>query len=303
MLEPTVSVPQCGVMTICVALLLSALTFTLRPVSAEVPSACGNGELEATETCDDGNLVDGDCCSALCQLEANLPPDCRAASATTDQLWPPNHALVPVRIGGVADPDGDPVAIAITAIAQDEPVDATGDGATCPDGIGVGSDTASLRSERSGQGDGRTYHVAFQAVDRCGVACTGTVSVCVRHSRRPNGTCGDGGPLYDSTLGEPTCQGEVCDPERCVPEPHALASCEDQVLPPPIVAQIARARDLLSRAANGKQKQLGRRASKQLAKAVKRAGAAARQGVLSEECAASLSDALLNAETCAACHP
>lgn len=30
---------------------------------------CGNGALEAGEACDDGNLLDGDCCSSVCQFE------------------------------------------------------------------------------------------------------------------------------------------------------------------------------------------------------------------------------------------
>jgi cysteine-rich repeat protein len=34
------------------------------------PLTCGNGRLDAGEQCDDGNINDGDCCSANCQLEA-----------------------------------------------------------------------------------------------------------------------------------------------------------------------------------------------------------------------------------------
>jgi len=30
---------------------------------------CGNGELEGDEECDDGNLVNGDCCDATCHFE------------------------------------------------------------------------------------------------------------------------------------------------------------------------------------------------------------------------------------------
>jgi cysteine-rich repeat protein len=33
---------------------------------------CGDGDLDGGEECDDGNLADGDCCSAACQLEATL---------------------------------------------------------------------------------------------------------------------------------------------------------------------------------------------------------------------------------------
>jgi cysteine-rich repeat protein len=38
------------------------------------PPACGNGILEAGETCDDGNLADGDGCSAICCVEPPPPP-------------------------------------------------------------------------------------------------------------------------------------------------------------------------------------------------------------------------------------
>ncbi len=36
-----------------------------------VVGVCGNGTIESGEQCDDGNLVDGDCCSATCQFEPN----------------------------------------------------------------------------------------------------------------------------------------------------------------------------------------------------------------------------------------
>ena len=41
----------------------------------------------------------------------------------------------------------------------------TGDGTgnTCPDSMGVGTSTTQLRAERSGEGDGRVYHVSFSA--------------------------------------------------------------------------------------------------------------------------------------------
>jgi MYXO-CTERM domain-containing protein len=37
------------------------------------PPGCGNGTLEATETCDDGNIVAGDGCSATCEDETGGP--------------------------------------------------------------------------------------------------------------------------------------------------------------------------------------------------------------------------------------
>jgi hypothetical protein len=42
-------------------------------------------------------------------------------------------------------------------IKQGEPTDGTDDGHTCPDGHGIGTSTAQVRAERSGQGDGWVY--------------------------------------------------------------------------------------------------------------------------------------------------
>ncbi|HEX5759821.1 MAG TPA: SBBP repeat-containing protein [Thermoanaerobaculia bacterium] len=131
----------------------------------------------------------------ISKITDDRPPDCSAASASPAVLWPPNGKLVPVAIGGVADPDGDPVAIVVTAIRQDEPLAKKG----AADASGVGSATARLRAERAGGGDGRVYHVSFEAADPQGGTCRGTVTVCVPHDRRPAATCGDGGALFDST--------------------------------------------------------------------------------------------------------
>lgn len=38
-----------------------------------IVEACGNGILEGVEECDDGNLLDGDDCSAICEIEFSLP--------------------------------------------------------------------------------------------------------------------------------------------------------------------------------------------------------------------------------------
>lgn len=134
----------------------------------------------------------------------NRPPDCSGAGASLSQLWPPNHQFVDVSIAGVTDPDGDPVAITITGIHQDEPVNSVGDGNTCPDGSGVGSSVAHVRAERTGvpraPGDGRVYHIAFTASDGRGGTCTGAVTTCVPHDQRPRDACVDEGPQFDSTV-------------------------------------------------------------------------------------------------------
>lgn len=127
-----------------------------------------------------------------------IDPDCSAAVASPGLLWPPNHGFVPIRISGVTSPDGGAVAISVTSIFQDEPVRGPGSGNTAPDGKGVGTATASVRSEREGGGDGRVYHITFTASNAEGGACTGTVKVGVPKSQG-HGAPVDGGALYDST--------------------------------------------------------------------------------------------------------
>lgn len=104
--------------------------------------------------------------------------------------------MVPIRIEGVVDPNGDPVPVRVTGITQDEAV-GTGHGATCPDGAGIGTDEAVLRAERDAKGDGRVYTVSFTARDSNGIECTGAVRVCVPHDQA-HPTCGDDGPRANS---------------------------------------------------------------------------------------------------------
>jgi Beta-propeller repeat len=118
-------------------------------------------------------------------FNANRPPDCSSAQANPSLIWPPNGRVVPVAIQGVGDPDGGPVALRITGISQDEP------GAA---GSGVGTPVARVKAERDGKGDGRVYHIAFEAADPAGAVCSGEVTVCVPHDMGKK-MCGDGGGL------------------------------------------------------------------------------------------------------------
>jgi hypothetical protein len=103
---------------------------------------------------------------------------------------------VPVSITGVADPGDPDVRLTVTAVTQDEPVRGQGCGDTSPDAVLTGSSVL-LRAERSGQGTGRVYRMAFTATDDAGATCTGSVTVCVPHDRhRP--VCTDEGQVYDS---------------------------------------------------------------------------------------------------------
>ncbi len=89
----------------------------------------------------------------------NRPPSCALAVARPGAIWPPDHAMVPLGVTGLTDPDGDAVTLTATSVLQDEPVQARGSGSghPAPDAI---LSPLQVRAERDGTGDGRVYHVA-----------------------------------------------------------------------------------------------------------------------------------------------
>ncbi|MDH5689184.1 MAG: hypothetical protein OEZ48_15150, partial [Candidatus Bathyarchaeota archaeon] len=126
----------------------------------------------------------------------NRPPNVTNAYPSIEYLWPPKHKYVDVTILGVTDPDGDNVTITITGITSDEPTD----GKHSPDAYGVGTDTASLRAERLGTGNGRVYMITFIASDGKGGEATGNVTVYVPHHKTGHTyVCIDDGQNYDAT--------------------------------------------------------------------------------------------------------
>jgi CSLREA domain-containing protein len=128
----------------------------------------------------------------------NQPPICSTATANPKTIWPPNKDLwVLESVTGVTDPDGDPVTITITGIFQDEPV---GKGKYSPDGYILGPNSAKVRAERDGNGDGRVYHIRFTASDGKSGSCSGEVrGAVVPHDQGGGIDAIDGGALYDST--------------------------------------------------------------------------------------------------------
>ncbi len=136
-------------------------------------------------------------------VSSNLPPDCSEAFANPAMLWPPNHKFFDIAVLGVTDPDGDEFEIVIDTIFQDEPTNSSDDGDTCPDGAGIGTDTASVRAERVGgelgfEGDGRFYWIDFTATDVFGASCSDTVKVSVPHDKQT--PAADDGPLFNSSI-------------------------------------------------------------------------------------------------------
>lgn len=133
----------------------------------------------------------------------NQPPDCSQVYPSLGCLWPPNHQMVPVSVLGITDPDGDLVTITITGITSDEPTASdkgSGGAKYAPDASGVGIATAIIRSERSGNRDGRVYAINFAANDGKGGECAGSVKVNVPHDQSSEDcTAIDSGQNYDAT--------------------------------------------------------------------------------------------------------
>lgn len=136
-------------------------------------------------------------------VDLNHSPVCANAYANIDSIWPPNHKFTPIEIQGVTDSDGDSVEIAIQCILQDEKLNTTGDGNTEYDGDGINTSVASVRSERSGNQNGRVYHIDFIATDSHGARCGGEVTVAVNHDKKSPAI--DEGRLYQSVPTSNTC--------------------------------------------------------------------------------------------------
>lgn len=166
------------------------------------PNANFNGTDSFGFTVSDGNGGTDTGVVNITIISVNDLPVCMAAAPSVSQIWPPNHKLVNVTIGGVTDVEGG-ITINVTSIFQDEPTNTQGDGNTAIDGYGVGSSTAQVRAERAGTpklpGNGRMYHISFEGIDSNGDKCSGVVKVGVPHDQGQGRVVIDGGPLYKST--------------------------------------------------------------------------------------------------------
>lgn len=111
-------------------------------------------------------------------------------AADRSVLWPPNHRMVPVHVDWRAEDRCDPApAITLISVTSSEPDDAPGigDGMTSPDiadaSPGTADDSVLLRSERAGDGPGRTYALTYGTRDVSGNAAQGVVQVSVPHEQ------------------------------------------------------------------------------------------------------------------------
>ena len=146
----------------------------------------GSGNTVVNTATIDGDQDDPNLANNVATVTTNINhnPVCTAATTGLGLLWPPNHKLVNGQIAGVTDVDpGDVITLTITGITQDEPVNGEADGNTSPDATIGANGAFKVRAERSGQGDGRVYRVAFSASDGEGGECSGVARIGVPHDQ------------------------------------------------------------------------------------------------------------------------
>jgi hypothetical protein len=148
--------------------------------------------------------TDGSLSATASKTWNNSPPVCSGVTANITTLWPPNHKLWTITVSGATDSDiGDSATLVVDGITQDELVNGLGDGDTSPDGFLSSplTNTAQVRAERSGLGDGRVYRLHFTATDTHGATCTGFVTVGVPHDQGAGSVPIDSAPpSYNSLL-------------------------------------------------------------------------------------------------------
>jgi cysteine-rich repeat protein len=194
-------------------------TLIIQPY-VDSPCTCGNGVLDPGEQCDDGNVDNGDCCSAFCRFESSggaCPDD--GSSCTTDQCDGAGSCIHTSKPSGAACLDDG------NACTTDQC-----DGAGTCTHSGKPSGTACLDDGNTCTTDqcnsaGTCVHapgnpgVACRAAGACQVAatCTGTSAVCPPNSSQPDGTPCDDGNVCTS--------GDVCSGGLCVGTPGACQLC------------------------------------------------------------------------------
>jgi uncharacterized repeat protein (TIGR01451 family) len=144
-----------------------------------------------------GNEADPDMSNNSASAGTNVvqaPVSCAGAGPDLTSLWPPNHKLRLITL-----PDANGMTFRVTGVTQDEPVNGTGDGDTSPDAKSAPkSNQVYLRAERSGNGDGRVYRIAFEGSNGNGGTCTATTTVGVPHDQGKGSKPKDSGKSFNS---------------------------------------------------------------------------------------------------------
>jgi len=129
-----------------------------------------------TATDDSGNAVS----KSMTVTVVDTTPPTISVSVIPDSLWPPNHKMVDIQAtvsaNDICDASPD---VVLTSITSDEPDNGLGDGDKPNDIVLTTLFTFKLRSERSGEYDGRVYTITYTATDDSGNSASATDTVIV----------------------------------------------------------------------------------------------------------------------------
>jgi len=162
------------------------------PTLAMPTASCPLGENLITLVVTDPTGLSSDPDEAMVVIVDTTPPTIDV-TVSPDELWPPNHKLVPITatidVADVCDPNP---SVTLISVASNEPDNGTGDGDTANDiqDATIGSDDRSilLRAERKGNGTGRIYTIVYGAADQSGNTAEDTAEVTVPHDRGNRGS-------------------------------------------------------------------------------------------------------------------
>lgn len=129
-----------------------------------VPDAEWSGTTSFTYHVNDGEFDSNIATVWIIVYPVNDPPNCEALAANISTIWSPNHEMVSVSIdeSSVSDIDSTIFEITLTDITHDEAINGLGDGNTDPD---WDLEAGTIRAERSGTGNGRTYTISVNVND------------------------------------------------------------------------------------------------------------------------------------------
>lgn len=150
------------------------------------PSSFGLGTTTVTWTAIDESNNKGTATQTVKIIDTTPPKLTATLSPTT--LWPPNHKLAQIiasiTVSDVCDPNP---TVRVVSITSNEPDNGLGDGDTTADiqeaTLGTDDRTFLLRSERSGNGNGRVYTVTYEASDASGNKTVRQATVTVSKSQ------------------------------------------------------------------------------------------------------------------------
>ena len=150
-------------------------------------SDVGQNPITLTVTDTYGNT--DECISTVTVID-DIPPDI-SISMDPIELWPPNHKMSTIEVDVTVSDNCPDVTYYLVSVSSNEADNGLGDGDKPNDiqNANYGSNDLSfdLRAERSGNGNGRTYTIVYEAEDASGNTATATAYVVVPHDQSKNG--------------------------------------------------------------------------------------------------------------------